>query len=263
MALPRTSRALRVVALLCAASCGGGEGEGDGWEATELERRDEGTPTHPIDAASTGGLAGAALFRGTPPPRRQISRGGDCAGHAEPIYSDDVRVADGRLADVLVHVRKGLAGWEIPPAAHPPATLRQRGCRFEPPVVALRAGGSLQVTNEDPVSHNVRVSARRNPTSNRSQSGGAAPLEIELPRAELGVAIACDLHPWMGASVHALDHPFFALTGTDGSFAIDGLPPGDYEVEALHPTLGRVRLAARVERGETSELLFPFGEDAE
>jgi hypothetical protein len=35
-----------------------------------------------------------------------------------------------------------------------------------------------------------------------------------------------------------IDHPFYAVTGDDGSYKLDGLPPGDYEIEAVHEELG-------------------------
>ena len=42
----------------------------------------------------------------------------------------------------------------------------------------------------------------------------------------------------MNAYANVVPHPFFAVTGADGSFEIKGLPPGTYTVEAWHETLG-------------------------
>jgi hypothetical protein len=42
------------------------------------------------------------------------------------------------------------------------------------------------------------------------------------------------MHPWMSAYVHVLSHPYFAVTGPDGTFTIKGLPPGEYEIGVLH-----------------------------
>src|SRR6185503_3810709 len=112
-------------------------------------------------------------------------------------------------------VRRGLAGYAVPPPPDglPPPVLDQLGCRYAPHVLALRAGGTLLVSNSDPLTHSVRVRAPRNGLdSNRSQGAGTAPLELPFARAELGVRVGCELHPWMGAVVHALDHPFYAVT---------------------------------------------------
>ena len=46
------------------------------------------------------------------------------------------------------------------------------------------------------------------------------------------VPFKCDVHGWMNSYAGVLDHPYFAVTGTDGTFSIDMLPPGDYVIEA-------------------------------
>ena len=41
-----------------------------------------------------------------------------------------------------------------------------------------------------------------------------------------------DVHPWMSAYVQVFDHPYFAVTSKDGSYKIDNIPAGTYEVVA-------------------------------
>ncbi len=59
-------------------------------------------------------------------------------------------------------------------------------------------------------------------------------LTLSFPKVEHGVFIKCDVHAWMSAYVHVLDHPFHAVTGEDGTFEIKGLPPGEYELTVWH-----------------------------
>jgi hypothetical protein len=42
----------------------------------------------------------------------------------------------------------------------------------------------------------------------------------------------------MNSYAGVVEHPFFAVTGPDGSFTIDGVPPGSYVVEVWHERLG-------------------------
>ena len=42
----------------------------------------------------------------------------------------------------------------------------------------------------------------------------------------------------MRAYIGAVEHPYFAVTGADGSFEIKNLPPGDYTVAAWQEKLG-------------------------
>jgi len=62
----------------------------------------------------------------------------------------------------------------------------------------------------------------------------------------------------MKAWVGIFDHPFFAVTGDDGSFTIRGLPPGTYEIEAWHERLGRQSQKVTVKAGETKQITFVF-----
>ena len=73
---------------------------------------------------------------------------------------------------------------------------------------------------------------------------------------EIGVQIRCDVHFWMAAYLHILSHPFFAVTGDDGSFTIKGLPAGTYAVELWHEKLGTQTQSITVANGETKTIDF-------
>jgi hypothetical protein len=234
-------------------------------EPSELELRSaaaEPAPRERIDPAAVGGIRGRVTFEGEPPEPRAIPLVRECKLHDEPLYAETLVVGpDGGLRDVLVHVRRGLAAWEIPPPAPdaPAPRLDQVGCRYVPHVLALRAGQTLFVANSDPLAHNVHLRAPRNGLdANRSQGRGAPELELAFTRRELDVRVACDLHPWMGAVVHVLDHPFYAVTDASGAFALAGLPPGEYEIEALHAKLGKRRATVTVAAGADVSLDLGF-----
>ena len=82
--------------------------------------------------------------------------------------------------------------------------------------------------------------------------------EVRFPRPEVMVALKCDVHPWMRSWVGVVDHPFFAVSGPDGSFAIAGLPQGEYEVEAWHEVYGRKTAKVAVRAGEKTAVEFRF-----
>ena len=72
------------------------------------------------------------------------------------------------------------------------------------------------------------------------------------------IRFKCDVHPWMGAYMGVLDHPFFAVSGADGSFEIDGLPAGDYVIEAWHETLGTQTQSVTVAADGAVGVTFDF-----
>src|SRR5256885_643771 len=64
---------------------------------------------------------------------------------------------------------------------------------------------------------------------------------------EVMVPLECNVHGWMHAWLGVLPHPFYGVSGADGSFSIKGLPPGTYTIEAWQEKYGtqtaRVTLA--------------------
>lgn len=212
------------------------------------------------DARDALDAGGRVTFAGTPPKGEPIDMSADsyCLDqHDEPVIDRPVRVgAEGGVADVLVHVRNAPAGIE---SADTPAVLDQRGCLYTPAALAVRAGETFVIRNSDETLHNVHVTPRANRGFNIGQ-----PLEgIESRRSfeepEIGIPVRCDIHGWMHSTIHVLDHGFFAVTGPEGTFSLPDLPPGEYEIEAWHGTLGTASRTVRVAAGQPVEIAFEFG----
>jgi hypothetical protein len=68
------------------------------------------------------------------------------------------------------------------------------------------------------------------------------------------VRIECDLHSWMTAWVVVAAHPFYAVTGADGSFAFDNLPPGQYKLQIWHERLGTLPASVTVGEQQPAQL---------
>ena len=250
---------------LAVSACSQGDGGTDdgGEDLTPVAESGEPAELKPIDPATTGTVRGVVRFEGEPPPRKEIGTGGipACEQHDEPLRTEAVLVRDGKLENAFVHVKKGLAGWEIPPAEEEQHVIDQVGCRYTPHVSVMRAGQTLSVRNSDPETHNVHITARRNSNSvNLTQGPGTDPLRLDFERREHLVHLQCDLHPWMHAWLHVSDHPFYDLTGVDGAFEIAGLPPGTYTLEAVHESYKARRATVTVEPGGTAEVDFAFSE---
>jgi plastocyanin len=142
---------------------------------------------------------------------------------------------DDTLQNVLVYVSKGLEGKTFEPPREK-AVLDQVGCVYTPHVVAVMAGQTLEIRNSDPTLHNVMAAPRTNPPFNFGMPVKDQKVEKVFKAPEMKMNLKCFMHPWMSSYVHVLDHPFFAVTGPDGTFKITGLPPGEYELTVLHET---------------------------
>jgi hypothetical protein len=111
-------------------------------------------------------------------------------------------------------------------AQHPKAELDQSNCEFQPYVLPMHQDQPLVIKASDPmINHNVHVTAFTNESPNRMVEPQGK-LELKLVAERHPIRIACDLHPWMKSYVMVFDHPFFATTAADGSFQIEGVPPG-------------------------------------
>jgi plastocyanin len=160
------------------------------------------------------------------------------AAHHGIAYDESLVVnPNGTLANAFVYIKSGLEGktFEVPKVA---AVIDQRGCWFHPRVLGIQTGQTLQVTNSDPVTHNIHPLAQINREWNHSQGQGDAPLARKFLKPEVMIRVKCNIHSWMRAYIGVVEHPYFAVTGADGAFEIRNVPPGDYVVEAWQEALG-------------------------
>jgi plastocyanin len=192
-----------------------------------------------LQIATAGNLTGKVTLSGTPPPEKEITPLKEDATCGKlttgtPMTKFFVVGPNKELADVVVMV-KGLDG-KSTGASAAPAMLDQHGCEYAPSILAVQTGQKIDVKNSDPVMHNVHSvpTVAGNPEENKAQMAGSADLVFSMPKAENFVKFKCDVHPWMFAWVTVVDHPYFAVSGKDGSFTIKDVPPGKYKVVALH-----------------------------
>jgi hypothetical protein len=91
---------------------------------------------------------------------------------------------------------------------------------------------------------------------------GQGPITRKFTKEETLIQVKCNKHPWMTAWLGVLSHPFFAVSGPEGSFTIKGLPPGEYEVEAWHEKYGAKTLKVTVNERADSTADFTFNAEA-
>lgn len=107
-------------------------------------------------------------------------------------------------------------------------TLMNDKCHFIPHAMGIWLPQTLKVGNDDPFGHNTNCNALGDASGSFNDSvpaGGSIQKQFSK-RQDIPVAVSCTIHPWMKGYVLPRDNPYFAVTGTDGSFEIKNVPAG-------------------------------------
>jgi hypothetical protein len=244
-----------VVAVL--AACGGGGGD----QAADDATGDQAGGPAGAPALGTASISGTALFTGTAPvnPAIDMSEEPTCRDkHPEGPRDPEVVVADGKLANVFVYVKGGLPAGATFPNPPEPAVIDQEGCLYHPRVLGVMVGQPLEIRNSDAVLHNIKAVPTTNRGFNISQPQAGMTTTRTFSDPEIMVPLECNVHGWMNAFVGVTSHPYFAVSGADGSFTISGLPAGTYEIEAWHEKFGSKTASVTVNDGGQATVEFTF-----
>ena len=211
-------------------------------------------------ADTPASVKGTVKFAGAAPKPSRIDMSQDplCAkAHSTPATTEDVVVGgDGGLANVVIYVSDGLTAHNFQPPPQP-AVLEQKGCQYNPHVLALQANQKLSVVNADDTTHNIHPTPSNNREWNTTQPHGM-PLEQTFAREEIAIPVKCNIHPWMKGYIAVFKHPYFAVTDKSGSFELKDLPPGTYTITAWQEKLGPQSQKLTVSAGESKTLDFAF-----
>jgi plastocyanin len=212
--------------------------------------------------ATSGGasLRGVVRFEGAAPKPKLISMSADpsCAKqHPSPVFSQEIMTdSKGDLQNVVVYIADGLGNrtFDVPTQ---PVVVEQRACMYQPHVLAVRANQPLHVVNDDPTSHNIHPTPANNREWNKAEPPGSS-VDETFAREEIAIPVKCNLHPWMHGYIAVFKHPYFAVTGKDGSFDLSNLPPGTYTIKAWHEKLGMSTQTITIGASETKQISFVF-----
>ena len=127
------------------------------------------------------------------------------------------------------------AGKTFPAPTQQPV-MDQKGLMFQPHILAVQAGTTVEFLNSDSVAHNVfwtSVGGNKKLGHNLGTwpKGEKRPFKFDSPGA---VPLLCNVHPEMAGYVVVSPTPYFATTDKSGDYKIENVPDGSYSVTAWH-----------------------------
>jgi hypothetical protein len=180
-----------------------------------------------------GSLTGTVKLGGTPPRLEPIPVKKDRTVCGERTDSEALVVGpSGGVKNAVILVEGVTRGKK----AGQDVVLDNAKCRFVPHVSVVMLGSSPRVRNSDPILHSTHGfwDGKANAFNLAlPQRGQEVPIKRYLKKPGV-VEIRCDAHTHMHAWTLVHDSPYFAVTEDDGSFRIDGIPPGKYRVAMWH-----------------------------
>ena len=250
--LRRTPLAVLTGTLPLLFACGGSEPQTQAPPATTAAAA---APAAAPAGGPTGSIAGKISFTGTVPPAEKVKTAADpkCAAmHKDGLEKQPVQVKDGGLAHAFVYLKTGVTGSY--PAPTTPAVLDQQGCTYHPHIVGVQVGQPITIRNSDDTLHNIHPRPTVNSEFNVGQARKGMEATKSFDKEEVMIPVGCDVHPWMRSYISVLNHPFFAVSGDDGTYEIKNVPAGEYEVEVFHEKLKTQTQKVTVKAGEAAKV---------
>jgi len=208
-----------------------------------------------VQVGNGGTISGVITFKGPIPEPYVIWPTKDVEIFGKTIPDERLLISKGgKIKNVVISLDWIKEGTRWPNIN---ASLVNQGGRFIPHVQVVRTGAQLEIVNRDPLLHNTH-----------GFQGGRTVFNIGLPTQDQKVKrflkqagiieVMCDVHDWMNGWIVVQHHPYSAVTGDDGDYTINDVPPGTYTVTAWHEKLGKREIQVKVSAKSKERLDFVF-----
>lgn len=207
---------------------------------------------------TSGRIRGLVRLSGTlPPPSFEFPKEhDDICGHQVPLQRIGLGKGNG-VQDAFVY----LDGIQDTRSFPKPSSvlIDQRHCEYTPHVMIVPSGTKLEITNSDPILHNVHglqmADDGMQTIFNVAQPVRGQRTIVEPALTKPGIVyLACEAgHAWMNAYVFVASHPYVTVSDQAGEFVIPNVPAGKYRIRMWHEGVIMKRNIESLQRYEYEE----------
>ena len=180
----------------------------------------------PATVSAPGSVAGTISLQATPADSTPA------VARYAPVCGDSAPASGESSAGVLVWIDGIASGKPLSDVRRETVVIED--CRFEPRLLAVNAGTTINFLSRDPVSQIARFYREKSNEALEEvrtvDAGQVVPSE-RIARVPGMVEARSPEHASARGFIAVFDHPYFAITDENGAFTIDGLPPGTYSVK--------------------------------
>ena len=146
--------------------------------------------------------------------------------------------------------------------------VKTQGCNFGPFTGVIAIDEPVQFSNQDRIKHTLHTFAALDKKGTilrtldnqdiHPQDTVERTFDSGKMRGSRVVRMTCNRHDFMQNWLYVVDHPYFGITGQDGRFTVDQVPPGTYTLLAWHPILGEQTQEVQVTGDGSVKAQFHF-----
>ncbi|MEE4377453.1 MAG: hypothetical protein V2J55_08065 [Candidatus Competibacteraceae bacterium] len=136
-----------------------------------------------------------------------------------------------------------------------PFSMASKNKEFQPGLLVIPVGTTVEFPNRDPISHNVfSLSSGNQFDLGLYDANTVKSVQFEQPGL---VRVYCNIHSRMVGFIHVIGHPYYALTDSAGRFVIEDIPQGTYLLKTWEEKAGEQQHpAVRINDQMTEGLLL-------
>jgi plastocyanin len=166
------------------------------------------------------------------------------------------RINYGDIRPFVVYIDGKVPGSTV---ARPLEVVRQKDAMFDPHVLPVMVGTTVEWPNEDAIFHNVYSKSDAAPFDLGLYKKGDPPHRYTFNKPG-EVDVFCSIHARMSCIVLVLENPYFSVSDAHGHYSITNVPPGKYTLVAWQERLPKdIKIIEVPESGDLSAVNFTVG----